>query len=194
MCYPNHILLQLQDISGKGIFVSDDSIDDFVREWGEEWPELDASHLETIGRIWRISEHLRRGFDKGLKPFGLSWESFDLIASLRRSGEPYRMRPSDLSAACLVTSGAITNRLNQVERLGLIERLADPTDRRAVQVALTPKGLSLADEVIRVQFSAARELLEPLQEDEQDTLVPILRKMLATFEPARRGSRERSST
>lgn len=169
--------------------MSDDAIDEFVREWAAEWPGLDASHLETVGRIWRISEHLRRGFDQGLKPLGLTWENFDLIASLRRQGKPYRMRPSDLAAACLVTSGAITNRLNQVERLGLVERGPDPTDRRAVQVALTPKGLALTDEVIRVQFSVARELLKPLQPDERDLLVPILRKLLATFEPARPGSR-----
>jgi DNA-binding MarR family transcriptional regulator len=168
--------------------VIDDVMDDFVNEWAAEWPGLDASHLETIGRIWRISEHLRREFDKGLKPLGLTWESFDLLASLRRSGKPYRMRPSELNAACLLTSGAMTNRLNQVERLGLIERLSDPTDRRAIQVALTPEGLALAEKAIDVQFSAARELLRSLPPSEKDTLAPILRRILATFEPARDAS------
>ena len=160
-----------------------DAIDKFAGEWAKEWPALDVSHLETIGRIWRISEHLRRRFDVWLQPHGLNWESFDVIASLRRSGAPYRMRPTELSEACLLTSGAMTNRLDRVERIGLIARRPAPDDRRSVQVELTPKGMALVDQVIQTHFAAARQLLECIDDKERQVLANLLRKVLITIEP-----------
>ena len=168
--------------------VKQDTMDKFVSEWAKEWPALDASHLETVGRIWRISEHLRRCFDVWLQPHGLNWETFDVIVSLRRSGAPYRMRPTELSEACLLTSGAMTNRLDRVERIGLIARRPAPDDRRSVQVELTPKGIALADQVIQTHFAGARQLLECLQDKERETLAVLLRKLLTTIEDGGDGS------
>lgn len=160
-----------------------DAIDKFAGEWSREWPDLDVSHLETVGRIWRISEHLRRRFELWLQPHGLNWETFDVIVSLRRRGAPYRMRPTELSEACLLTSGAMTNRLDRVERAGLIVRLPAPDDRRSVLVELTPKGFALADEVIQPHFAAARQLLECLDDRQQHKLAHLLRDVLTTLEP-----------
>ncbi|MBH5385026.1 MarR family winged helix-turn-helix transcriptional regulator [Bradyrhizobium diversitatis] len=161
-----------------------DAIDKFAGEWAKEWPELDVSHLQTVGRIWRISEHLRRRFEVWLQPLGLNWETFDVIVSLRRSGAPYRMRPTELSEACLLTSGAMTNRLDRVERAGLIVRRPAPDDRRSVQVELTSNGITLADQVIQPHFAAARQLLECLDGKQQQTLAHLLRDVLTTLEPA----------
>lgn len=168
-----------------------DTIDKFAGEWAKEWPALDVSHLETIGRIWRISEHLRRRFDVWLQPLGLNWETFDVIVSLRRSGAPYRMRPTELSEACLLTSGAMTNRLDRVERAGLIVRRPAPDDRRSVQVELTLKGIALADQVIQPHFEAARQLLECLDNKQRQTLAPLLREILVSLEPAKDGVADR---
>lgn len=158
-------------------------MDKFVSEWAKEWPALDASHLETVGRIWRISEHLRRRYELWLQPHGLNWETFDVIVSLRRRGAPYRMRPTELSEACLLTSGAMTNRLDRVERAGLIVRRPAPDDRRSVLVELTPKGIALADQVIQPHFAAARQLLECLDDRQQQTLAHLLHDVLTTLEP-----------
>jgi cytochrome b561 len=163
--------------------VERDAIDKFAGEWAREWPKLDVSHLETVGRIWRISEHLRRRFELWLQPHGLNWETFDVIVSLRRRGAPYRMRPTELSEACLLTSGAMTNRLDRVERAGLIVRRPAPDDRRSVLVELTPKGIALADQVIQPHFAAARQLLECLDDRQQHTLAHLLRDVLTTIEP-----------
>ncbi|WP_441260380.1 MarR family winged helix-turn-helix transcriptional regulator [Bradyrhizobium sp. 521_C7_N1_3] len=160
-----------------------DAIDKFTGEWAREWPDLDVSHLETVGRIWRISEHLRRRFELWLQPHGLNWETFDVIVSLRRRGAPHRMRPTELSEACLLTSGAMTNRLDRVERAGLIVRRPAPDDRRSVLVELTPKGIALADQVIQPHFAAARQLLECLDDRQQQTLAHLLRDVLTTLEP-----------
>ncbi|WP_161491959.1 MarR family winged helix-turn-helix transcriptional regulator [Bradyrhizobium centrolobii] len=161
-----------------------DAIDKFAGEWATEWPALDVSHLQTVGRIWRISEHLRRRFEVWLQPHGLNWETFDVIVSLLRRGAPYRMRPTELSEACLLTSGAMTNRLDRVERAGLIVRRPAPDDRRSVQVELTPKGIALADQVIQPHFTAARQLLECLDDKQRQTLAHLLREVLTTLEPA----------
>jgi DNA-binding MarR family transcriptional regulator len=169
-------------------------MDKFASEWSKEWPTLDTSHLETVGRIWRISEHLRRRFDVWLQPHGLNWETFDVIVSLRRSGAPYRMRPTELSEACLLTSGAMTNRLDRVERLGLIARRPAPNDRRSIQVELTPKGIALTDRVIQTHFAAARHLLECLGDAERQTMAHLLRKVLSTLEPAKEGADGTSRT
>ena len=176
--------------------VDRDAIDKFKGEWAKDWPELDVSHLETIGRIWRISEHLRRRFDLWLQPSGLNWETFDVIVSLRRRGAPYRMRPTELSEACLLTSGAMTNRLDRVERAGLIVRRPAPDDRRSVQVELTPKGIALADQVIQPHFAAARQLVECLDDKQRQTLAHLLREVLITLEPAGDGtaSKNRAAT
>ena len=162
-----------------------DAVDKFVGEWACEWPALDVSHLETVGRIWRINEYLRRRFDLWLQPHGLNWETFDVIVSLRRSGAPYRMRPTELSESCLLTSGAMTSRLDRVEKMGLIARRPAPDDRRSVQVELTPKGIAMAEQVIQAHFAAARQLLECLHDDERRTLAHLLRKVLTTIEPAK---------
>ncbi len=159
-----------------------DIIDGLVDQWEAELPDLNVSHLETVGRIWRISEHLRRRFDQWLQPYGLSWEAFDVIVSLRRAGKPYRMRPSELSEACLLTSGAMTNRLDRIERLGLVARKPAPDDRRAIQVELTPKGVALVDEVLRTHFANARHLLDCFKPEERQILAVLLRKLLISVE------------
>ncbi|NGO53457.1 MarR family winged helix-turn-helix transcriptional regulator [Allomesorhizobium camelthorni] len=154
-----------------------------VGEWAVEWPELDASHIETLGRVRRISEHMRREVDGWLQPLDLNWETFDVLVTLRRSGPPYHLRPIDLNRACLLTSGAMTNRLDRVEQAGLIVRKPGTDDRRSIFVELTPAGLELANKAIEVHFSAARALLEPLAPQERATLAALLRKLLVQLEP-----------
>lgn len=129
-----------------------DTVSELVSDWHRERPDLDIPPLELFVLINRLSDQFIKRAEKWLSPLGLSWESFSLIVTLRRVGAPFALRPSDLLKVSLLTSGAITNRIDRVEQLGLVERHREPNDRRGVVVRLTPVGQALADRAIAVHF------------------------------------------
>jgi len=157
-------------------------IDLFRKEWTAERPELDFGYLETIGRILRVSAHLREHMDDWLAPFGLTWEMFDLVASLRRSSGQTGMRPTDLYAACMLSSGATTNRIDRAETLGYANRKPDPDDGRATRIALTRRGRALAEKAMNEHAARAGEIAGRLTAQEQAQLSSLLRKLLVSFE------------
>lgn len=174
--------------------VGKDSIALFIEDWRRERPDLDPWPLGIIGRAPRIFAHLLRRADVWLAPLGLSWESFSLIAALRRSGKPYELNPTELQRLSLLTSGAMTNRIDRVEALGLVQRRPDPADRRGVLVRLTPAGRALADKAIALHFRAAAELLGALTPREAEQLDRLLAKLLLSLElssPVVRGGAQR---
>jgi DNA-binding MarR family transcriptional regulator len=167
-----------------------DTIDRFIVEWTAERPDLDFNYLATIGRILRVSAHVREEMDAWLSPFGLSWEMFDLLVSLRRSGGKTGMRPTDLYEACMLSSGATTNRIDRAEKLNYAVRRPDPDDGRATRIALTKRGQTLADKAMTEHTTRAGEIADGLTAKEQEQLAFLLRKMLRSFEaeaaPAKR--------
>ena len=106
-------------------------------------PDLDPSPLGILGRVQRISARLVSATEDLLEPVQIGWEAFSLIVSLRRAGKPYAMRPTDIYRQSLITSGAVTNRIDRVSKLGLVRRVPDPNDRRGIIVELTPAGKRL---------------------------------------------------
>jgi DNA-binding MarR family transcriptional regulator len=119
-----------------------------LEQWRREAPELDRSPFGIIGRISRLEAILRDEIDPIFAAHGLNGGEFDVLAALRRVGEPYRRTPTDLSGALLVTSGGMTKRLAALERRGLIRRDRDPDDRRSRFVSLTAEGVRLVDAVL----------------------------------------------
>ena len=164
-----------------------DSVYRLISEWEEERPDLDPSPVGIQGRIMRLSAHILRQADSWLEPLELGWEAFSLIATLRRSGKPYELRPTDLLRESLLTSGAITNRIDRVEKMGLVERRPDERDRRGYIIRLTAAGIKVADKAIARHFSAVDELLNVLNGSERRQLEQLLSKLLLSFE---RGDRE----
>jgi DNA-binding MarR family transcriptional regulator len=162
-----------------------DSIEDLLAEWKRERPDLDPSPFGIYGRIWRLSTTLLGDAEQWLKPAGLTFESFSLIVTLRRSGPPYELNPTALYRESLLSSGAITNRIDRVEREGLVKRLPDPNDRRGTIVRLTAKGRSLADRAIKLHFEALTETLSALNRAERDQLAALLSKLLLSAEQRR---------
>lgn len=154
----------------------------FIADWRRERPDLDPWPLGILGRSSRIYSHFLRRAGAWLSPLGLTWESFSLIAALRRSGKPHELNPSELQRQSLLTSGAMTNRIDQVEALGLVERRPDTTDRRGVIVRLTPAGRVLADKAIAVHFKAMAELLGALTAKEAAQLDQLLATLLISLE------------
>ena len=170
-----------------------DSIERLLAEWQRERSDLDPSPFGIFGRIWRLSTAMLGDADRWLAPIGLTFESFSLIVTLRRSGPPYELNPTALYRESLLSSGAITNRIDRVEREGLVRRLPDPNDRRGTIVRLTAKGRKLADRSIQVHFEALKETLSGLDNAEREQLAKLLSKLLLSVEQrrAKSGSRKR---
>jgi len=153
-----------------------------LTEWGEVRGDQDLTPVGVIARLGRATAYIDAAINARLDEFGLSRGSWDVLASLRRSGLPYRLSPTQLYQALMRTSGAMTHRLSRLERAGLITRLPDPEDGRGMLVELTPAGVQLVDEVAPAHLSNERSLLAALSAEEQNHLADLLRKMLAAFE------------
>lgn len=159
-----------------------DSISMLLDEWRRERPDLDPAPFAIFGRIWRLSATLSNKAAGWLTPMGLNFESFSLIVTLRRSGPPYELNPTALYRESLISSGAITNRIDRVEALGLVKRLPDPRDRRGTIVRLTPKGRALADRAIELHFGKLAQCLSELGTAEQAGVAALLAKLLRSIE------------
>jgi len=160
-----------------------DSIAEFMREWTRERPDIDPWPLGILGRIQRLSIQLQReAADDWLAPLGLTWENFSLLMALRRSGRPYQLRPTDIYRESLLTSGAVTNRIDRVEKNGWVRRLPDPQDRRAIIIQLTPTGRSLADRAIELHFRRLEGTFGCLTKVERLQLSALLSKLLGAVE------------
>jgi DNA-binding MarR family transcriptional regulator len=162
--------------------MSQDLIDELMEQWRRERPELDPSAMGVVGRVLRLAGYLERSVEVALKPFGLSLWQFDVLATLRRAGKPYRLSPTQLMRAVMLSSGAMTNRLDRLETAGLVKREPDPNDRRGVLITLTPKGRQLADEAIQARFEEARARIASLSKSERRALERGLRRLLESVE------------
>jgi DNA-binding MarR family transcriptional regulator len=159
-----------------------DTIEILLAEWRRERPDLDAWPIAVFARLWRLSQILVREADSWLAPLGLTFESFSVLVTLRRSGPPYELNPTALYRESLLSSGAITNRIDRVEAAGLVRRLPDPNDRRGTIVRLTPKGVALADRAIARHFANMGQLLASLDLGEREQVTTLLAKLLSSVE------------
>ena len=159
-----------------------DHVADVRAEWAREWPELDTEPIDVVARVGRLARFLDDGLDRVLLRHGIRREGWDVLASLRRAGPPYRASPTDLYQRLMRTSGAMTNRLHRLEQAGLIARLPDATDARSRLVELTDAGHRLVDELAPLHLANERSLLAALTRDEQRTLAALLTKLLVSFE------------
>jgi DNA-binding MarR family transcriptional regulator len=160
-----------------------DSVDRIIEAWAERDPRVDASPLEVVGRLLVCAAHLERAIVAALQPFGLSFGDFDVLNTLRRRGDAQGAKPGELARSSLITSGAMTSRLDRLERAGLIERRPDPTDRRGVLVRLTEQGERLAEEALHAVIAADEDFLEPLSRRQRDSVASALRRLLLRLEP-----------
>lgn len=154
-----------------------DLIDQLLADWRRERPDLDASAMAVAGRVLHLGRLLEAQADECLKALELSYTELDLLATLRRSGAPYRLSPTDLRRSVLLTSGAMTACLNRLQRRGLLRREADPHDGRSLFAVLTAKGVKLAERAIALRFEQARRAVAGLDADEQAQLAGLLRKL-----------------
>ncbi len=159
-----------------------DAIDRLISQWDTERPELDTEPMALFGRIVRIAKHLETAVAKLHKQYDLKLGEFDVLATLRRSGSPYCLTPSELAASSMLTSGAMTNRLDKLVDKQLVARDHSTEDRRSVTVKLTESGLSLIDELVDKHVALQHQLVENLGAAEREQLSPLLKQWLLQFE------------
>ncbi|QQC89553.1 MarR family transcriptional regulator [Streptomyces alfalfae] len=161
-----------------------DAIDELRGQWRRERPDLDLAHLDAmalVGRIKRADHLLSKGMKKVFADHGLEFAEFDVIATLRRVGAPHELTAGGLLKSAMVTSGAITNRLDKLERKGLIERRPDPADRRSVRVRLTEAGLDVVDRAVVAHIANEERMLAALPPEDRAAVDAALRRLLVSL-------------
>ena len=148
-----------------------------LEQWHRERPDLDSSPIGVIGRISRLSREIERRLEPVYADHGLEPGWYDVLATLRRSGPPYRLRPTDFANALMLTSSGATKRLDRLEEAKLIARERDPADRRGILIALTESGRALVDSTVEHHLDNERRILGALSAVEQRQLADLLRKL-----------------
>lgn len=155
----------------------EDHVDRLRAQWSEELPDLDTTAMSVLGRIYRLSNLVTPGIEATFARFGLDRGEFDVVATLRRAGPPYRLTPTELYAALMVPSGSLTHRLGRLEKAGLIVRRPSQADGRSIAVELSKEGRRRAEAAFRADMADERRLLGSMSREELTRLEALLRKL-----------------
>ena len=161
-----------------------DDVDALVDAWGRERPDLDVAPLHVLSRVTRLARRLDLARRAAFAEHGLETWDFDVLAALRRAGEPYALSPGALTAQTLVTSGTMTNRVDRLEARGLVVRERDPDDRRGVRVVLTKEGVRTVDAAMSDLLEHERDLLDVLPAADIKQLAGMLRELVLAIDVA----------
>jgi DNA-binding MarR family transcriptional regulator len=164
-------------VAGRAQDTGADAVSRIIEEWHRERPDLDPSPIEVLGRLHRSFLLYQAQTSRPLVAGGLSLAGFDVLAALRRAGDPYRLTAGELAAASLVSSAGVTLRLDRLEGDGLIVRERDAGDRRVVHCRLTPAGLTLIDTLFAQHLDNERRMLAGLKPKERVQLATLLEKL-----------------
>ena len=158
-----------------------DGVDEILEQWRRERPDVDTSAMGLIGRIGRLERVIRPQLDKVFASHGLeSWE-FDVLATLRRSGEPFTLTAGALLSSMMITSGTMTNRIDRLQQRGFVERRSDPADGRVVLVALADAGMALIDRALPDHAANESMIVSSLSARDRTTLQGLLRQFLVAL-------------
>lgn len=161
-----------------------DDVDRIVAAWQRERPDLDIAPLHVLSRITRLAKHHARLRSAAFAEHTLDGWEFDVLAALRRAGDPYELSPGQLVAETLVTSGTMTTRVDRLIERGLVARRPDPRDRRGVLVQLTPAGRDLVDAALSTLLEREHSLIAALAPSDHSGLPDMLRRLLVASEQA----------
>src|ERR1700730_14539997 len=149
------------------------------KQWARERPDLPTLPVEHVGRLLDAAARvIRDHMNPLLAEAGLQVGEFDVLTPLRRSGEPYMLSPTQLYESAMISSGGMTNRLDRLERAGLVERRPDPNDRRGRHIALTAAGKRLSDNMNGRTVSKEEQMRSVRTKAEQKNLNALLKKLL----------------
>lgn len=159
-----------------------DPVDKILAQWRQERPDLDVSPMGIIGRVTRLAKHLEQAIQETFSEFGLTVGEFDVLATLRRSGHPYQLSPTELFNTLMVSSGTMTHRVDRLEQAELVQRIPDLSDRRGTQIKLTDKGFDIIEKAVEAHVVNEHRILSGLDVSEREVLTQLLRKLLVSFE------------
>ena len=151
-------------------------------QWAHQRPDLDTKPMALIGRIIRLSAQLTEEMSRTFARHGLNGASFDMLATLLRSGPPHALSPNQLLETMMVTSGTMTNRIDQLVKDDLVSRIENANDKRSVLVQLTSKGHQIIDAAVTDHVDTQKKLTASLPEEEQIALNVLLQDYLAALE------------
>jgi DNA-binding MarR family transcriptional regulator len=154
-----------------------------MAQWRRERTDIDCGGKAVVGRLLLLQDTILKTVNAALAPHGLRYPAYAVLATLRVSGRPYRMSPSQLQATMLFTSGGISNLIARVEKQGYVRRTIDPADKRGVRVELTRKGIDIANRAMVDHAAAERQLCAMLSPAEQGTLAALLSQMIVLNGP-----------
>ena len=155
-----------------------DTIDRLQSDWRVQRPDLDSAPIGVVLRIQALAKILGDQTASRLQQFDLQWWQYDVLSTLRRQGKPFIMAATELAEANMLTSGAMTNRIDRLEEDDLVRRIKDHNDGRRVLVQLTKDGLSLVEEATKARFETATDALESLSNQQRKALNDLLRLVL----------------
>ncbi|SFA72661.1 MarR family winged helix-turn-helix transcriptional regulator [Clostridium frigidicarnis] len=159
-----------------------DNVNIIIDQWNKEIPNLNTTSMGVIGRLGRVLKYTERSLQKNYSSYNLNAGEFDVLATLKRSGEPYKLKPTELFNMLMITSGAMTNRIDTLEKKDLVRRVNDPLDRRAMFIELTENGHTLISEAIFKHIDLEDNLLSTLNSKEIEMLTGLLSKLLIAYE------------
>lgn len=158
-----------------------DHVDMVLAQWAAQRPDLDVSPMAVIGRLSRLARVVDARLSRTFASHGLDRASFDVLATLRRSDPPHRLTPTELMASSMVTSGAITQRLDRLAARGLVTRTPSAKDGRSQEVSLTPEGYALVERVLPDHLATEQGILAPLDAEARAELATTLATLLANL-------------
>jgi DNA-binding MarR family transcriptional regulator len=158
--------------------MAQDRIDTLITQWRTERPDLNASPMGILGRLMILQRLAKDGVVNLLRPHNITIPEFDVLAILRRCGPPFRRSAGELCVHSLLSSGAMTNRIDRLEQKGLVERLPNPEDRRGVLVTLTVEGRALIDRLVEERLQEAQDRVSVLSDSDRVQLEALLARFL----------------
>jgi DNA-binding MarR family transcriptional regulator len=156
-----------------------DHVEQRRRQWTRELPDVDTVGMAVLGRARWITLHARPAIERVFARHGLDTGEFDVLATLLRSGPPYRLRPTELYKSLMISSGGLTDRLARLEAAGLVRRVASEVDARSLLVELTPAGRKRAEIAFREDMQVEKAMLAALTPSEREQLGRLLAKLAA---------------
>lgn len=162
-----------------------DGVDQVVGQWAHERPDLDTTAMAVFDRIASLSRIAGDRVEQAYAAFGIGRPEFDVLATLRRAGEPFQLSPGELAASMALSTGGTTARLDRLEKAGLVERLPSPSDRRSVLVRLTEAGYEVIEQAVGAGLAEQQRMLADLPSERLRQLDALLREALRATGGAR---------
>jgi DNA-binding MarR family transcriptional regulator len=171
-----------------------DDVDRILGQWSVERPDLDVSAMGVFGRLSRTARLLDLSLAETFGRYGLNGGEFDVLATLRRSGEPYSLTPTALYRSMMLSSAAMTNRIDRLEARRLVERKPDPNDRRGVKISLTEEGLELIEAAVKEHVEGQERLLAAMNREDREHLAELLSKLTFSIQSYQQPDTESSDS